>query len=374
MEHPLYPGMAFEVARDLEGGRGLRLHPHRQGLAPLQGEPGHERRHDAPGRVLHEAHRLGLALVRADHRPAHRRVVAVQVLGGGVDHEVRTKLEGALIPRREQGVVHDVEDPAGARDLRDGRDVGELEGGVRRGLGEDEPGRAAHARLHRGRVRGVGEGEFHPEAGEDLPAEPKGAAEDHVRDDRVAARPEEREQDGVDRGHTGTEGAGVRPPFERGEPGLERPHGGVVRARVRVAPLPVAVHGRLHEGRRLVDGGEDRPRRGVGLDPRAHLPGREAAARPAPPAHFGRLRTDPRRSLPPAALRPALVPPRAALPGEPKARPGRDLFPAGAGGGFTALVRAAGGSPTGAPIRDRPRSRPPAGTRSRSTRRIPARR
>ena len=298
VDHPLHLGVGLEPGGDFEGGRGLRLHPHRQGLAPLEGKPRHEGRHDAAGRVLDEAYRLRLLRRRAHHRAPHRRVVSVQVLGGGVHHEVRAKPEGALVPGGEQRVVDNVEDAAGAGDFGDGRDVGELEGGVGRGLGEDEPGLAAHARLHRGGVRGVGERELHPEAGEDLPAQAQRPAEDHVRHDRVVARVQERDEDGVDRGHAGAERGGVRSPLERGELRFQRPHGRVVRARVGVALRPILVDGRLHVGRRLVDGGEDRPRRRVGRDPRMHLPGREAVVRPVPPAH--RLRLPPGAS--PSAL------------------------------------------------------------------------
>ena len=57
----------------------------------------------------------------------------------------------------------------------------------------------------------------------------KGAAEGHVRHDRVVARAKEGDHHRVDGGHPGTEGAGVRSAFERREPGFECPHCRVVR-------------------------------------------------------------------------------------------------------------------------------------------------
>ena len=229
-------------------------------------------------------------------------------------------------------------------------------------------------------IRGVGEREVHPETGEDLPAQAQGPAEDHVGDDRVVARAQEREQDGVDRGHAGAERATVHAPFEGGELRLEGPHGGVVRARVGVALLPVAVDGRLHVGGRLVDGGEDRPGRRVRLDPGAHLPGREAVVRTVPAAHVTGPRPTASTAAPSAGAR-GLARPRGSR--SPASRTGlrfrrtrgKAHRPVPAGPVHRPIRSpAGGGSPRGAPSRGRPRSPPPGGTRSRPTPRIPARR
>ena len=76
-------------------GRGA-LHAQRQGSQPAQHEPAVERAGDGARDVLDVAEAFGQRRIADDHRPAHQVVVAVEVFGGALHHDVRAQLQRAL--------------------------------------------------------------------------------------------------------------------------------------------------------------------------------------------------------------------------------------------------------------------------------------
>src|SRR5690606_13718947 len=120
-------------------------------------------------------------------------VVAVQVLGGGVDDDVAAQLEGALEVGGEERVVGHAVDARLPGDLRHRGQVGDLEGRVGRCLREDEARVGPDRGAHRVEVRCVDEVHLHPELPQELVGEPVGASVDDVGDDDVVPRLEESE-------------------------------------------------------------------------------------------------------------------------------------------------------------------------------------
>jgi hypothetical protein len=140
IEHPPHLRVGLEHARYLEGVVAVALHAHRQRLEPAQREEAVEGTGDAAHRVLQEAEPLAQGGVVAHHRHAADHVgVTVQVLGGGVHHDIEAVVERALHPRAREGVVGPGEHAAAARERRDGREIRELERRVSRALHPQQP-------------------------------------------------------------------------------------------------------------------------------------------------------------------------------------------------------------------------------------------
>ena len=225
----------LEELRDCLRVRRLALDPDRQRLRALEREPRDERRHDHAGRVLHEAHLLVELFAIDDHRAADRRVVAVEVLRGAVHRDVRAELERPLVVRREKRVVDGVRDLALFRDLRDRRDVAELQRRVCRRLGENQL-RVVAQRLADGlRIGAIRERELDAEARVDLGREAIRAAVRDVRDHRVVAGRERCLEHDLLRRHAGRVARAGGAVLEHRELLLERAHGRVAAARVREA-------------------------------------------------------------------------------------------------------------------------------------------
>ncbi len=118
----------------------MALHAQRQGLHPAQGQECVERPGNRAHGVLQEAQALGQFRVLADHRNAADYIgVAVEVLGGGVHHDVETQLQRALDPGAGEGVVGHAEDAPGLADAGDGTEVGQAQQRVARGFDPDHP-------------------------------------------------------------------------------------------------------------------------------------------------------------------------------------------------------------------------------------------
>ena len=122
-----------EVAHEL--GRGLG--DVRPGIAELGGVGdavvAFVRRAEA-GELVGMGHPVELAGIH--DTAANACAVAVHVLGGGVDDDVRPPLEGAAVHGRGEGVVHDERHAVGMGGLGEALDIEDHEGGVGDGLAE----------------------------------------------------------------------------------------------------------------------------------------------------------------------------------------------------------------------------------------------
>ena len=102
---------------------------------------------------------------RAGHQQAaHHVAVAVEVLGGGVEHDVGAVLERPLEERRGEGVVHHEEVAVRLGEVADGGEVDQVHHRVGGRLAVDHAGGGRERALHVGHVAHVHEGELEPEA------------------------------------------------------------------------------------------------------------------------------------------------------------------------------------------------------------------
>ena len=221
--------VGVEEASDLHCIVRLAVHALRQGLDALQGEPGDLGRHDGAGGVLHIGDPVVQLRCGRHHRSPDGGVVAVEVLGGRVHRQVGTEIEGPLVVRAEDRVVHRVGHGAGLGDVGNGGDVAVLQRRIGGGLGEDERGVVPHRGGNGGGIGCVDEGELDTEPGEDRGGEAVGPSVGHVGDHGVIAGVEEGYEHRVDGGHAGGESCGVRTVLEDGDLLFPGAHGRVAR-------------------------------------------------------------------------------------------------------------------------------------------------
>ena len=158
IDQPRHLRMLGERIGDLGRGLGLRAHPHRQRLQPFQHDPGVERRHRRAGLADEARDVVGDELLRAEDDAAEAAALAVDVLGGGIDHAVGAQFERALPQRRREHVVDDERRAAGVRDLGDLGDVEHIEIGIGRRLQEAGLGVRAHRRAPLVEIEAIDDG------------------------------------------------------------------------------------------------------------------------------------------------------------------------------------------------------------------------
>jgi len=191
------------------------------------------------------------ALVARGNRAANGGVMALDVLGGGEHRDIRAEIERTQQQRREEGVVHHQSQIGGPGDVGNGRDIGEFECRIRRGLDEDHAGGRLDRSLYGFGIRRIDEARFNTEVTQHLIEEPHGAAVDDIRQDDVIARLEQSEEDGRDCRHAGRETDCRRRVFKGSQCFFERGDSGIRGARIGV-PL-VNAHGVLAVGGGLID-------------------------------------------------------------------------------------------------------------------------
>src|SRR5205823_7110298 len=162
-----------------------------------------ERAGDGAADVLQGADALGQAGVVGDHRPAHDVVVAVQVLGGALDHQVEAQFERALEVGRTEAVVAGGQDAAALADLGDGAQVEHPQARIGRALGPDQGGGGPDGGVQQVQVGQVDELGLEALAAEQLDVQAVGVTVDVVRQQDVPAGFEQL----ADRGHGGDPGA-----------------------------------------------------------------------------------------------------------------------------------------------------------------------
>mmetsp|Transcript_31002 Transcript_31002/g.95760 ORF Transcript_31002/g.95760 Transcript_31002/m.95760 type:complete len:455 (-) Transcript_31002:40-1404(-) len=259
----------------------------REGLGGLQLVESDLRRHGAAEDVLVEADLLVPLLSGRDDGAADGDVVAVVVLGRGLQDQVDAVVDRAADDGRGEGRVGHVHEALLLGERRERRQVGEHERRVGRGLGEDHLGVGLDGGLDLVQVGHVDEGELHVEAGEHDAHRAVRAAVRAVGDDGVVAGRHDGGDDGAAGGHTGSEGGAAGAVLRGGDLLLERGNGRVGRAGVREALLAVLGDRLLDEGRGLVHRGEDGAGHRVREDAGVHHTGVHAVLGLGPVAGAG---------------------------------------------------------------------------------------
>src|SRR5438270_2981485 len=129
-----------------------------------------------------------------------------------------------LSDRSKKRVVHRQFDVCGMCDLRDGCNVGELEGGIARCLDEHQLRLRPDCRSHQLRSRRIDKAVLNSQRTKNLPGKPYRSAIHHVAHHDVIARLEQREAQRRNRGHAGGKTHRWWRIFESAKRTLERIH------------------------------------------------------------------------------------------------------------------------------------------------------
>ena len=217
VQHPQDGRVPGEHLGDALGVVAVPIHSDRERLDAPQREPVVERPGHRPDRVLRERQLLGELVVAGDERAADDVGVTAEVLGRGVQDDVRAQRERLLQVGRGEGVVDDEPGPGLPRDVRDRRDVRDAQQRVGRRLAPDDPGGRPQRGPQRVDVREVDRRVLDAPRREDLVDEPERAAVGVVRDDEVVTGAYQHPQEDVARSHTRAERPGVPAALERGQ-------------------------------------------------------------------------------------------------------------------------------------------------------------
>ena len=296
--------VSAEVLCDRHRTGGLPVHPHRQRLHTLQGQPGDHRRHDAAGGVLHETQFLVQFGSGRHIGASYRGVVSVEVLGGAVQGYVRAKGKRLLVIGGEKSVVDHVDQIIGPGNFRQGSDVAQRQCRVGRCLGQQQPCLGRDRRLDCLRVRRINKRKARAEACEDLGAYAVGSTVSDLRYERVIARVQEGMQHRADGRHPGGVAGTVLAVLQAGKALFQGPHRRIAAARIGISLRKVLVDGGLGKGRGLVNRRQHRSRHGVRLRSRVNLFGGKAhvrTARHSMPSYWRRQRAHAGRGRLPAA-------------------------------------------------------------------------
>ena len=125
----------------------MRFHAQLQRLQALQDHPGVEGATASARRCAGRCTPPSISCLAAQHRAAQHPALAVEILGGGVDHDVGAQLQRPLQRRRAEAVVHR-QPGAGLRArLRQRGDVAHFGQRVGRRFDEQQLGVRLHRRL-----------------------------------------------------------------------------------------------------------------------------------------------------------------------------------------------------------------------------------
>ena len=263
VDHPFDRGMLFQPLGQFQRALTVRLHAQVQGLEAAHGEEGIKRAGHGADRVLQETHLLGQLLAAGHHDAADHVGMAVEVFGGGMQHQVRSEFQGPLQHGRAEGVVDHQDQAVLLGERRHLGQVDQLEHRVGRRLGPDHAGVGLERGLHRRAVVEVDEAEVQPGGTAAHPFEQAvGAAVKIVHRDHVAARIEQVQHRRC-RGQAGGEGEAGAAAFQVRHAALVGHAGRVLRARVLVTL--VLAGALLHVGGGGVDRRHDGAGAGIGM-------------------------------------------------------------------------------------------------------------
>ncbi|MNU92512.1 hypothetical protein D3C71_824310 [compost metagenome] len=253
VDHLLHCRVLFQPLCQRHRVGAVRLHAQRQGLQATQRQEAVERALHATHRVLQEGHLLGQFGVVTDHDHATDHVrVAIEVLGGRVQHQVRAQLQRTLQHRRGEGVVDHHDQAMALGDGGDRGDVDDLQHRVGGGLDPHHLRLRRDRRLERRQISQVDKAEVQPGGAATHTLEQAEApAIDVVHRHHVAAGIQQFDHRRAG-GHARRKGEAAGAAFQRSHATLVGEAGRIVRARV----LEALVLARA--GLRIGRGGVDR--------------------------------------------------------------------------------------------------------------------
>ena len=131
----------------------MALHSQRESFQTAEHQEAVERAGNRADRVLQKPHSVAEFLVFSDHgHTANHIGMAVQILGCGMNHQIKTEFERPLDPRRGKGVVGDRKNFVFARDFRDRFQIDDFEQRIARRLDPNHPRVLLDRRLKARRV------------------------------------------------------------------------------------------------------------------------------------------------------------------------------------------------------------------------------
>ena len=156
------------------------------------------------------------------------------MLGGGVDHDVRAELVGALKEGGGEDVVDDHERPRRVGQVADRAQVDDVQHRVGRGLQQDHGGFLGQGVLPGGEVGAVDEDGGDAVLGQEGGVDPVAGAEQRAGGDHAVAGFELAQHGGVHGGHAGGGAAAGLGAFDLRQPGFQHVDGGVGEAGILV--------------------------------------------------------------------------------------------------------------------------------------------
>jgi hypothetical protein len=117
--------LLLQPARQFQRVRTVRVHTQLERFQSFQKHPGIERAHGRPCGAQELVHAFQIFLA-AQYRAAQYATLTVDVLGRGVDHEIRTQLQGALQDGRAETIIDREQCAASLGNGGNGGDVGNL--------------------------------------------------------------------------------------------------------------------------------------------------------------------------------------------------------------------------------------------------------
>ena len=263
----IHGGVLVEELGNGLGIGAMALHTDLQRLEAAQDQEGGEGIHDRAGHNLQAEHPDVHAEFRRTHHKARDHVaVAVEVLGGGVNHHVGAQRQRGLQRGGGKGVVTHHLDVGviGMGDLRHSGDIGNLQVGVGRGFQIHGAGVLLQGGLHGVQVGGVHEADLYAIAGHAVIQQREGAAVQRTVGHNVLAGAGNRPQGRGNGAHTGSGCHAGLAALQRRHFILQNGDGGVAQAGIDVTGFlsgkaPSALLAAVkNKGGGLIDGGRQR--------------------------------------------------------------------------------------------------------------------
>ena len=236
IEHPLHPRVPLQEPGHGETVGVVSLHPQGERLeaaAKQVGVVGGVHASHDPAKVSHRLHQFG----RADHRAREQVVVAAEVLGGRVEHEIDTGRERLEVVGRAEGGVDERAHAAAAADVGKPLDVDDAQVRVCGRLADEELRPRRDRRFHRGVVAGLHLAEPDAESRQVLPTELAAAVVALVEEDNLVSCADVGHQQSDERRHSAGEEHGLFAPLEGGEFVFHHPLAGIAVAAILLADL-----------------------------------------------------------------------------------------------------------------------------------------
>lgn len=253
----LYPGVPFEKLGDCQGGFILFFHTEGKGFESPQEQVTAVGVDEAAHGLVEVADGVD-KLGSAEDGAGENVIVACEVLGGALDDEVHSELDGPLVYRGAEGTVDERQDFVFFGDFFYFDEVKNVEVGIGRGFGENEACVFLYGLFEYFVIAEGDNGAFDAELLEIEAAEFESFFVAVIRNDDVVAGAKQREDGGGDGAHSGREDDAVFSAFEVGQPSF-RDLGGWV-AIPAVLEMFHALFGVIFDGFAVLK------RKGCGLD------------------------------------------------------------------------------------------------------------